>query len=129
MFAQPRSGPCFRASAASRPDPGLTGRASRRKALGPNRWGSLMPSDLTLSLGQHSERGRKETNQDFHGALIPERPALLLKGAVIAIADGIGSSAVSHVASETAVKSFLTDYYDTPDTWSVRTSARRVIAA
>ncbi|MEA1832527.1 bifunctional protein-serine/threonine kinase/phosphatase [Methylobacterium durans] len=88
-----------------------------------------MPSDLTLSLGQHSERGRKEANQDFHGALIPERPALALKGAVIAIADGIGSSAVSHVASETAVKSFLTDYYDTPDTWSVKTSARRVIAA
>ena len=88
-----------------------------------------MPSDLTISLGQHSERGRKKTNQDFHGAYIPERPALALKGAVIAIADGIGSSAVSHVASETAVKSFLTDYYDTPDTWSAKTSARRVIAA
>ncbi|WP_336489788.1 bifunctional protein-serine/threonine kinase/phosphatase [Methylobacterium nigriterrae] len=88
-----------------------------------------MPSDLTLSLGQHSERGRKETNQDFHGALVPERAALALKGAAVAIADGIGSSAVSHVASETAVKSFLTDYYDTPDTWSVKTSARRVIAA
>ncbi|MER2263560.1 bifunctional protein-serine/threonine kinase/phosphatase [Methylobacterium oxalidis] len=88
-----------------------------------------MPSDLSLSLGQHSERGRKETNQDFHGALIPEGPALALKGAALAIADGIGSSAVSHVASETAVKSFLTDYYDTPDTWSVRNSARRVVAA
>ncbi|MDR7039594.1 serine/threonine protein phosphatase PrpC/predicted Ser/Thr protein kinase [Methylobacterium sp. BE186] len=88
-----------------------------------------MPSDLTLSLGQHSERGRKATNQDFHGALIPERPTLALKGAAVAIADGIGSSAVSHVASETAVKSFLTDYYDTPDTWPVKLSARRVIAA
>ena len=88
-----------------------------------------MPSDLTLSLGQHSARGRRETNQDFHGALIPERAALRLKGGAIAIADGIGSSAVSHVASETAVKSFLTDYYDTPDTWSVTTAASRVIAA
>ncbi|MGV7032067.1 bifunctional protein-serine/threonine kinase/phosphatase [Methylobacterium symbioticum] len=88
-----------------------------------------MPSDLTLTLGQHSEAGRKAANQDFHGALIPGRPALALKGAAIAIADGIGSSPVSHVASETAVKSFLTDYYDTPDTWSVKTSARRVIGA
>lgn len=88
-----------------------------------------MPTDLTLSLGQHSEAGRKETNQDFHGALIPEQPALALKGAAVAVADGIGSSAVSHVASETAVRSFLTDYYDTPDTWSVKNAARRVIAA
>jgi serine/threonine protein phosphatase PrpC len=89
----------------------------------------MMPSDLTISLGQHSERGRKETNQDFHGAYIPERPALATKGAAIAIADGIGSSAVSHVASELAVKSFLTDYYDTPDTWSAKTAAQRVISA
>lgn len=88
-----------------------------------------MSSTLTLTLGQHSERGRKETNQDFHGALVPERNALVLKGSAIAIADGIASSAVSHVASETAVRSFLTDYYDTPDTWSVKTAASRVIAA
>ncbi|MCJ2037018.1 bifunctional protein-serine/threonine kinase/phosphatase [Methylobacterium sp. J-068] len=88
-----------------------------------------MASTLTLSLGQHSERGRKETNQDFHGALVPEGSVLALKGSAVAIADGIGSSAVSHVASETAVRSFLTDYYDTPETWSVKTAASRVIAA
>lgn len=88
-----------------------------------------MPNDLRLTLGQHSEAGRKEANQDFHGALVPGQPTLGLKGAAIAIADGIGSSAVSHVASETAVMSFLTDYYDTPDTWSVKSAAQRVIAA
>ncbi|MCP1550240.1 MULTISPECIES: bifunctional protein-serine/threonine kinase/phosphatase [Methylorubrum] len=88
-----------------------------------------MTNDLKLTLGQHSEAGRKPSNQDFHGALVPGQPALGLKGAAIAIADGIGSSAVSHVASETAVKSFLTDYYDTPDTWSVKSAAQRVIAA
>ncbi|KQP41185.1 protein kinase [Methylobacterium sp. Leaf104] len=88
-----------------------------------------MPSTLTLSLGQCSERGRKETNQDFHGALVPEHAALALRGSAIAIADGIGSSPVSHVASETAVRSFLSDYYDTPETWSVKTAASRIIAA
>jgi serine/threonine protein phosphatase PrpC len=88
-----------------------------------------MPATLTLSLGQHSERGRKETNQDFHGARVPEGAVLVLRGCAIAIADGIGSSPVSHVASETAVRSFLSDYYDTPETWSVKTAARRVIAA
>lgn len=88
-----------------------------------------MPRKLKLSVGQHSHRGRKEANQDFHGALIPQEPALSLKGIAIVIADGISSSNVSHIASETAVKSFLTDYYCTPESWSVKTSAQRVLAA
>src|ERR1700704_1247053 len=88
-----------------------------------------MSSELKLSIGQHSHKGRKETNQDFHGALIPEQPALGLKGIAIALADGISSSNVSRIASESAVKGFLSDYYCTSETWSVKTSAQRVIAA
>ncbi len=80
-------------------------------------------------MGQHSDKGLKATNQDFHGALIPEQPALGLKGIAIALADGISSSAVSSIASESAVKGFLTDYYCTSEAWSVKTSAQRVIAA
>ena len=88
-----------------------------------------MSRGLKISLGQHSDKGRKETNQDFHGALIPEEPALSLKGIAIALADGISSSKVSRIASESAVGSFLADYYCTSDSWSVKTSAQRVIAA
>lgn len=88
-----------------------------------------MPRELTISIGQHSDRGRKDTNQDFHGALIPTEPLLSLKGIAVVIADGISSSAVSGEASEFAVKSFLTDYYCTSESWSVKTSAQRVIAA
>jgi serine/threonine protein phosphatase PrpC/ribosomal protein L39E/predicted Ser/Thr protein kinase len=84
---------------------------------------------LTISLGQYSDKGRKEANQDFHGALIPEEPLLGLKGIAVVLADGISSSEVGAVASESAVKSFLTDYYCTSDSWSVKTSAQRVIAA
>jgi len=84
---------------------------------------------LRISIGAHSDKGQKPGNQDFHGALIPDEPALGLKGIAVAIADGISSSDVSHIASESAVKSFLTDYYCTSDSWSVKTSARRVIAA
>jgi serine/threonine protein phosphatase PrpC len=86
-------------------------------------------SALAVTVGQWSDKGRKPTNQDFHGAVLPEGSALTLKGAAIALADGISGSAVSHVASETAVRSFLSDYYCTSDTWSVRTAAQRVIAA
>jgi serine/threonine protein phosphatase PrpC len=88
-----------------------------------------MPRELQISIGQYSDKGRKETNQDFHGALIPGEPLLSLKGIAIVLADGISSSNVSHVASESAVKSFLMDYYCTSESWSVKTSAQRVLAA
>ncbi len=88
-----------------------------------------MTRTLTVTIGQHSERGRKDENQDFHGALVPDGPALKLKGIAALVADGISSSALGAVASETAVKSFLTDYYATPETWTVRSAAKRVIAA
>ena len=88
-----------------------------------------MPSELKISVGQHSDKGRKETNQDFHGVLIPKEPLLTTKGIAIALADGISSSNVSQIASELAVKSFLTDYYCTSESWSVKTSAHRVLAA
>jgi serine/threonine protein phosphatase PrpC len=88
-----------------------------------------MPRELKISVGQHSDQGRKEINQDFHGVLIPKEPLLSLKGIAIVLADGISSSQVSQVASESAVKGFLTDYYCTSEAWSVKTSAQRVIAA
>lgn len=84
---------------------------------------------LSLTIGQHSAAGRKPLNQDFHGALVPTGSALTLKGAALALADGISSSPVAHVAAETAVKSFLVDYYCTSDSWTVKVAASRVIAA
>lgn len=88
-----------------------------------------MSRELKISIGQHSDKGRKETNQDFHGAVIPGQPALSLKGIAVALADGISSSSVSRIASESAIKGFLADYYCTSDSWSVKTSAQRVISA
>src|SRR3979409_1978468 len=88
-----------------------------------------MPRELQISIGQHSDKGRKATNQDFHGALIPGEPLLSLKGIAIVLADGISSSEVSHVASESAVKSFLMDYCCTSESWSVKASVQRVMAA
>ena len=88
-----------------------------------------MARALKLSIGQFSDRGRKEINQDFHGAMIPEQPLLGLKGIAVGLADGISSSAVSRIASESAVGGFLSDYYCTPESWSVKTSAQRVIDA
>lgn len=88
-----------------------------------------MKSRLELSISQYSTGGRKEINQDFHDICIPNEPQLTLKGVAIAIADGIGSSSVSQIASKTAVTSFLMDYLSTPDAWSVKKSALRVLGA
>jgi len=91
--------------------------------------GRVVGQRLTVAIGQHSSRGRKATNQDFYGALVPEEPALSMKGIAIALADGISSSSVSAVASGSAIRSFLADYYCTSEAWSVKTSGQRVIAA
>ncbi|KJH82266.1 bifunctional protein-serine/threonine kinase/phosphatase [Stutzerimonas stutzeri] len=88
-----------------------------------------MTAQLTVSVGQHTDKGPKESNQDFHGAYIPKEPQLSAKGIALAIADGISSSTVSHIASESAVTGFFADYYCTSDAWSVKTSAQRVLMA
>lgn len=84
---------------------------------------------LKVSTGQHSDKGRKPSNQDFHGCTMPTGPRLGMKGMAFALADGISSSDVSHIASETAVKSFLDDYFCTSEAWSVRKSAEQVLTA
>lgn len=88
-----------------------------------------MNQQLQIRLGQHSTAGAKSINQDFHGAIVPAQPRLTTKGIAIAIADGISSSQVSQIASETAVKGFLEDYYFTSDAWSVKKSVLKVLTA
>jgi len=88
-----------------------------------------MPNKLNLAVGQYSDKGRKDINQDFFGIAIPKEPNLSLKGIAIAIADGISSSSVSQIASETAIKSFLEDYFCTSEANSVKNSALQVINA
>jgi serine/threonine protein phosphatase PrpC len=88
-----------------------------------------MSDALVLSVGQYSDKGRKDINQDFHGVLVPKEPVLSTKGIAIAIADGISTSEVSHIASETSVRSLLDDYFCTSETWSVKKSADQVLTA
>lgn len=84
---------------------------------------------LQVSIGQYSSAGCKTLNQDWFGACLPTEPQLSNKGIVLAVADGISTSTVSQIASETAVKSFLSDYYCTSDAWSVPHAALQVLKA
>ncbi|MBP5986530.1 MAG: bifunctional protein-serine/threonine kinase/phosphatase [Azonexus sp.] len=88
-----------------------------------------MSRHLQVAVGQYSDKGRKELNQDFHGVNIPREPQLSAKGIAIALADGISSSDVSQEAAQSAVTTFLDDYYCTSDAWSVKTSGEHVLTA
>ena len=88
-----------------------------------------MSTQLKISLGQSSDKGIKERNEDFYGAYIPEDSTLDNKGIACAIADGMGSCANAREASEHCVKSFLNDYFSTPETWSVKSSGAKVLTA
>lgn len=88
-----------------------------------------MHSQLKISLGQSSDKGIKERNEDFYGVYIPEDSTLDNKSIACAIADGMGSCANAQEASEHCVKSFLNDYFSTPETWSVKSSGAKVLTA
>lgn len=88
-----------------------------------------MHKELNVSTGQYSDKGRKPENQDALGMRVPAAALKNIKGIAFAMADGISSSNVSHIASATAVKSFLEDYYCTSEAWSVKSSAERVLNA
>lgn len=88
-----------------------------------------MHTQLTISLGQSSDKGIKERNEDFYGAYLSQGSTLDSKGIACAIADGMGSCARAQEASEHCVKSFLNDYFSTPETWSVKSSGAKVLTA
>ncbi len=88
-----------------------------------------MESEALIDLGQSSDKGLKEENQDSYGVLLPESPVLEQKGIAVVIADGVSGCDAGKLASESCVKSLLGDYYCTPDSWTVKTSVQKVLIA
>lgn len=84
---------------------------------------------LVVSAAQRSEAGAKEDNEDCVGIRVPEEPELTAKGIACVIADGVSAAEAGKEASETCVQNFLYDYYSTPDSWTVKTSAHKVLTA
>lgn len=89
----------------------------------------LFQSDLKLEYGQYCSAGTKAVNEDCIGLRIPEGNLLATKGACAVIADGVSAAESGREASEAAVGNFLSDYYSTPESWSVKQSAHRVLIA
>ncbi|MDO8893241.1 MAG: bifunctional protein-serine/threonine kinase/phosphatase [Sulfurimicrobium sp.] len=88
-----------------------------------------MSKTLTIRLGQQSTAGIKPQNEDFYGASIPTGSILDSKGISVAIADGVSASEGGKDASQIAVRQFLDDYYSTPESWSTKHAATKVLGA
>lgn len=84
---------------------------------------------LKVSIGYASDKGIKPDNEDFFGSLIPEGSQLTHKGIAAAIADGMSGSDAGKQASHCCVVSFLSDYYSTPDSWSVKHAGQKILSA
>ena len=88
-----------------------------------------LESVLRLTIGQASSAGIKTENEDAIGIRIPDDAAMTTKGAVAMIADGVSAAEAGREASETCVHNFLSDYYSTPESWTVKNSAQKVLTS
>ncbi|WP_297529419.1 bifunctional protein-serine/threonine kinase/phosphatase [Thiohalobacter sp.] len=86
-------------------------------------------TQLRLSAAQRSEAGLKPVNEDSVGIQIPDPPLLTSKGAAAVIADGMSGSEGGREAAEACVTGFLSDYFSTPESWSVETSGEKILGA
>ncbi|QCF27049.1 bifunctional protein-serine/threonine kinase/phosphatase [Hydrocarboniclastica marina] len=84
---------------------------------------------LSVKAGQASQAGRKAENQDSIGIRLPSGTALSFKGVAAVISDGVSACSGAREAAQACVTGMLSDYYSTPDSWSVETSASRVAGA
>jgi len=88
-----------------------------------------MSKQLQASEAHWSEAGIKPTNEDCCGFFMPEDNLINTKGIAVVIADGVSGSEAGKEASESCVNGFLSDYYSTPESWTVKTSAQKVLTA
>jgi len=88
-----------------------------------------MTNQLKINIAQSSDAGIKDNNEDSYGIVTPEGQLLENKGICAIVADGMGSCAFPKEASEYVVKGFFSDYYSTPESWTVKTSGAKVLTA
>ena len=88
-----------------------------------------MPSKLQINSSHYSIAGIKPQNEDSCGIVVPDLPLLTTKGIAAVVADGMSGSDDGKQASEGCVKSFLSDYLSTPETWSVKNSGQKILSA
>jgi serine/threonine protein phosphatase PrpC len=87
------------------------------------------PAGVRASVGFASDKGPRERNEDFAGAVFGWELPKPRREVVAAIADGIGGAKGGRVAAEMAVRGFLDGLCDLPETMEVRRAGARVLGA
>ena len=93
-----------------------------------------MSHSLSIKVGQKSIAGAKPDNEDYLGVYIPSEDTddaiqLDSKGITVAIADGMSGSDGGKEASQVSVRQFIDDYYGTPESWTVKQAATKILSA
>ncbi len=88
-----------------------------------------MTHKLLIDYANTCTSGGKESNEDACGIRVPEGQVLATKGIAAVIADGMSGSDAGKEASQACVEGFLNDYFSTPDSWAVKTSAHKILSA
>lgn len=81
-----------------------------------------------IDIGFTSLTGKKEINEDFAAAMLPE-PGQEAMGAIAAIADGVSMGGMGREAAQTTVTSLVRDYFGTPETWDTTVALDRIIGS
>ena len=81
-----------------------------------------------IDIGFASLAGRKEINEDFCAAILPQIGQEDM-GSIVAIADGVSTGGMGKEAAQTTVTSLVRDYYGTPETWDTTVALDRILAA
>ena len=83
---------------------------------------------FNIDIGFATQAGRKDINEDFCAAMLPE-PGQEGMGSIVAIADGVSTGGMGKEAAQTTVTSLVRDYYGTPETWDTSVALDRIISA
>ena len=81
-----------------------------------------------IDIGYASASGRKEVNEDFCAAQLPEGDEQEM-GCILAIADGVSMGGMGREAAQTTVTCLVRDYFGTPATWDTTVALDRIISA
>ena len=84
---------------------------------------------LQLSFGEASATGPRDENQDALRIVTPTPGLAASKGSLFAIADGVSQCADGGLAARATLQALATDYYATPETWTVAQSLDRLLVA
>lgn len=82
---------------------------------------------LELDIGFSSHIGKKDINEDFCSAVLPDAQQEPW-GSICAVADGVSAGGHGQEAARTAVKGLLEGYYDTPEGHDVQGAMQGIIS-